>query len=216
MSITCGIDWAEVHHDVALVDAGGTTVAKLRTDTGLLGFTALMALIAEHSDEPTEVVVAIETDKNLIVAALQAAASTPSSCGAGHRGSAPSLAARVLGEVGDDTTRFSTAGGLRAFAGTAPIARASGRSKSVRTRHVKNKRLADACHWWAFAAITKSPGARAHHDRRRAAGDSHDAALRTLANKLLGRLWCCLLNDLAWDDDAAWPAFAKAREQAAA
>lgn len=126
------------------------------------------------------------------------------------------LAARVLGELGDDTTRFSTAGGLRAFAGTAPITRASGRSKIVRTRHVKNKRLADACHWWAFAAITKSPGARAHYDRRRAVGDSHNAALRNLANKLLGRLWWCLVNDLAWDDDAAWPAFAKAREQAAA
>ena len=76
MSITCGIDWAEAHHDVALVDAGGTTVAKLRIDTGLPGFTSLMALIAEHSDEPSEVVVAIETDKNLVVAALQAAGFT--------------------------------------------------------------------------------------------------------------------------------------------
>ena len=39
----------------------GTTVAKLHRDTGLGGFAALMALIAEHSDEPTGVVVAIET-----------------------------------------------------------------------------------------------------------------------------------------------------------
>ncbi len=406
MSITCGIDWAEGHHDVALVDAGGTTLARLRIDTGLPGFTALMSLIAENTDDPTTVTVAIETDKNLVVAALQAAGLTiyainpravaryrERSAQAGgksdpgdaivlanilrtdlhlHRtlprisegglavkalarqhqeaiwarqltvnrlrsvllefypnalkafpvlthkaalevlGSAPSpghgqklthkrvvsllrrsgrgdrpglaegivnhlhepalrqppsveaalssavvglikvvqtmeasianletamatefdqhpaaellrgapglgaiLAARVLGEVGDDTTRFSTAGGLRAFAGTAPITRASGRSKSVRTRHVKNKRLADACHWWAFAAITKSPGARAHYDRRRAAGDSHNAALRNLANKLLGRLWWCLANDRAWDDDAAWPALAKATGQAA-
>lgn len=126
------------------------------------------------------------------------------------------LAARVLGEVGDDTARFSTAGGLRAFAGTAPITRASGRSRVVRTRHVKNKRLADACHWWAFAAITKSSGARAHYDRRRAAGDKHNAALRNVANKLLGRLWWCMVNDMAWDDDAAWPASTKDREHAAA
>ena len=61
-------------------------------------------------------------------------------------GLGPVLAARVPCEVGDDTSRFSIAAGLRAFAGTAPITRASGRSKSVRTRHVKNKRLADACH----------------------------------------------------------------------
>ena len=60
----------------------------------------------------------------------------------GTPGLGPILAARVLGEVGDDTTRFATAGGVRAFAETAPITRASGRSKSVRTRHVKNKRLA--------------------------------------------------------------------------
>ena len=76
MGITCGIDWAEAHHDVALVDAVGTTVAKCRIDTGLAGFTTLMALIAEHTDEPGSVPVAIETDKNLIVAALQAAGLT--------------------------------------------------------------------------------------------------------------------------------------------
>lgn len=55
----------------------------------------------------------------------------------------------------------------------------------------------------AFASITKSPGARAHYDRRRAAGDSHNAALRNLANKLLGRLWWCWQNNQPWDDDAA-------------
>jgi hypothetical protein len=36
--------------------------------------------------------------------------------------------------------------------------------------------------------LTKSPGARAHYDYRRARGDTHNAALRNLANKLLGRL----------------------------
>jgi transposase len=131
-------------------------------------------------------------------------------------GLGPILAARVLGEVGDDTTRFATAGGLRALAGTAPITRASGRSKSVRTRQVKNKRLADACHCWALAAITKSPAARAHYDRRRAAGNRHNAALRNVANKLLGRLWWCLANDVASDDVDAWPTYAKAPEHAAA
>ena len=49
MSITCGIDWAEGHHDVALVDGEGERVARQRIDTGLSGFTELMALIAEHS-----------------------------------------------------------------------------------------------------------------------------------------------------------------------
>ncbi len=58
--------------------------------------------------------------------------------------------------------------------------------------------------WWAFVMLTKSPGARAHYDRRRAAGDHHNAALRNLANKLLGRLWWCLQNNELWDEEAAW------------
>jgi hypothetical protein len=131
-------------------------------------------------------------------------------------GLGPVLGARVLSEVGDDRLRFATADGLRAFAGTAPITRASGRSKMVRTRHIKNKRLADACHWWAFAAITKSEGARAHYDRRRAAGDTHNAALRNLANKLLGRLWWCIVNDVEWSEEAAWPTSANSSFQAVA
>jgi transposase len=66
-------------------------------------------------------------------------------------GLGPVLAARVLAEVGDDPARFASVEGLRAFAGTAPVTRASGRSHYVKSRKVRNKRLADACHWWAYA-----------------------------------------------------------------
>lgn len=114
------------------------------------------------------------------------------------------LGARILAEVGDDTTRFDTAKGLRAFAGTAPVTRSSGRSHYVKARRVRNKRLADACHWWAFASLTASPGAREYYDYRRQLGDRHNAALRNLANKLLGRLWWCLRTDQLWDDHIAW------------
>jgi transposase len=407
MGITCGIDWAERHHDVALVDDTGRTVAKQRIDTGLNGFTELLALMAEHGGAPDAVPVAIETDKNLIVVALMAAgftvypinpraaaryrerhgqaggksdpgdaivlahilrtdrphhrpmpvtsetalavkalarqhqeaiwarqhavnrlrsvlleyypnavdafpnlthraaltilAAVPSParaagltinktvtllrrCGRGDRpglaeqivrdltaatlrqplaveealatvtvglvsvitametvtaeleaalatefnrhrhaellrsapGLGPVLAARVLAEIGDDPNRFATAAGLCAFGGTAPITRASGRTKTVNARRVRNRRLADACHWWAFAALTKSPGARAHYDRRRAAGDGHNAALPNLANKLLGRLWWCLVNNKTWDETAAWPTSTTPRTKAAA
>lgn len=396
MTITCGIDWAESHHDVALMNHKGCIVARARIDVGLTGFGELMALLVEHAEDAVSVPVAIETDKNLIVVALQAAgitvfainpravaryrerygqsgkksdpgdaalladilrtdihqhrplpvisdsgravkalarqhqeaiwamhqttsrlrslllefypqalqafpklkhkaaltvlaaASTPElgskltarrivallhRCGrrnddalvqqiladlrtpalrqpteveaalglavvglvviltAMHAsiarleaamtaefdqhpqstvlqsapGLGPILAARILAEVGDDPHRFATADGLRAFAGTAPVTRASGRSRRVSARRVRNKRLADACHWWAFATLTHSPGAREFYDRRRAAGDHHNAALRNLANKLLGRLWWCLQHNEAWDDQAAWP-----------
>jgi len=131
-------------------------------------------------------------------------------------GLGPILAARVLAEIGDDPTRFTTAAGLRAFVGTAPITRASGRSHYVKARKVRNKRLGDACHWWAFVALTKSVGARAHYDKRRAAGDHHNAALRNLANKLLGRLWWCLQHGEPWDGHAAWPDLPREAQPAAA
>lgn len=115
------------------------------------------------------------------------------------------LAARILAEIGDDPDRFTTAAGLRAFAGTAPVTRASGRSRYVKARKVRNKRLGDACHWWAFAALTRSPAARAHYDRRRAVGDHHNAALRNLANKLLGNLWWRIAHGEFWDEAASWP-----------
>ena len=407
MTITCGIDWAEAHHDVAVMDENGTILGRLKIDTGVGGFGQLMSLLAEHSNDSVSVPIAIETDKNLIVAALQAAgltiypinpravaryrerhgqagkksdpgdaalladvlrtdmhqhralpdishraqavkvlarqhqeaiwslhqstsrlrsvllefypqalkafpnlkhkaaltilaaASTPElgtkmtarkvigllqRCGrrndpalveqilgdlktpglrqptqveaalgltvvsllgiitAMHAavedleaalalefdqhplaavlrsapGLGPVLAARVLAEVGDDNRRFGTAGGLRAFAGTAPVTRVSGRSKYVKARKVRNKRLGDACHWWAFAMLTKSAGARGHYDRRRAAGDHHNAALRNLANKLLGRMWWCLQHNEVWDEQAAWPRLAPEVRTAAA
>ena len=395
MSITCGIDWAEAHHDVAVVDEAGQVLERRRIDTGACGFGQLMTMLGEHAQDPTKVPVAIETDKNLIVVAMQAAGLTiypinpravaryrerhgqsgkksdpgdafvlaeilrsdrhqhrplPAISDAGravkalarqhqeaiwalhqtlsrfrsvllefypqalqafpnlkhkaaltilaaaptpelglklttskvvkllHRcgrrndpalveqilqalkapalrqpapvekalgetvtgllsiitamqtaveqlqtalaaefdvhhlapvlrsapGLGPVLAARVLAEVGDDAGRFASAAGLRAFAGTAPVTRASGRSRQVKVRTVRNKRLGDACHWWAFAMLTKSSGARQHYDRRRAAGDHHNAALRNLANKVIGRLWWCLQNNKPWDEATAW------------
>jgi transposase len=396
LSITCGIDWAEAHHDVALIDEHGVVVTHRRIGTGTAGFSDLLMLIAEHGGGVDGTAIAVETDKNLIVVALVeagftvypinpravaryrerfgqaggksdpgdaavlahilrtdrhmhrrlpantnqagaikvlarqhqeaiwalhqtvsrlrsvlldfypqalqafpnlkhhaattvlAAVPTPGDAqkltktrvtsllrrsGRGNHpvlaeriltelrtpalrqptcvevayghtvqglvgtvaamrvavdelekallcefdkhpqstllrsvpGLGPILAARILAEVGDDPARFNDPRRLRAYAGTAPVTIASGRSHYVKARKVRNKRLADACHWWAFTTLTKSVGARAHYDRRRAAGDHHNAALRNLANKLIGRLWWCLVNNQPWDEQGAWP-----------
>ena len=58
-------------------------------------------------------------------------------------GLADSTGARVLAEIGDDRTRFADARALKAYAGSAPVTRASGRSISITHRHIKNNRLAN-------------------------------------------------------------------------
>ncbi len=65
--------------------------------------------------------------------------------------------ARVLAEIGDDQSRFADAKGLKAYAGAAPITRASGKARSVTHRRVKNSRLAAVGYIWAFSAETWTP-----------------------------------------------------------
>lgn len=114
------------------------------------------------------------------------------------------LGARALAEFGDDRTRYANPKGRKAYAGTAPITRASGTRMVVLARLARNKRLADACYLWAFAALTASPGARAFYDQRRTAGDTHHRALRALANRLVGILHGCLRHNVIYDEYTAW------------
>lgn len=114
------------------------------------------------------------------------------------------LGARVLGEFGDDPERYASAKCRKNYAGTSPITRASGTKRVVLARYARNRRLADATYFWAFAAITKSPGARDLYQRHRDAGDSHHQALRVLANRLVGLLHGCLLSQTLYDEDVAW------------
>lgn len=112
--------------------------------------------------------------------------------------------ARILAEIGDDRTRFADARALKAYAGSAPVTRASGKTVHVFTRKVKNQRLAAAGYVWAFASLTASPPARAHYDRRRQAGDRHVAAQRNLFNRLLGCLHHCLTTGQTYDPAKAF------------
>lgn len=114
------------------------------------------------------------------------------------------LGARVLGEFGDDPDRYADAKSRKNYAGTSPITKASGTRKVVLARFARNRRLADACYLWAFAALTASPGARAFYDERRAGGDTHHRALRALANRLVGILHGCLRHGALYDEVTAW------------
>jgi transposase len=114
------------------------------------------------------------------------------------------LGARVLGEFGDEPNRYCSAKSRKNYAGTSPITRASGTKRVVLARYARNHRLADAIYMWAFAALSTSPGARALYDSRRAAGDTHHAALRALGNRLVGILHGCLETHTVYDESIAW------------
>ena len=115
------------------------------------------------------------------------------------------LGARVLAEFGDDRSRYADAKARKNYAGTSPITRASGTRRAVLARYARNKHLADATHQWAFCALTASPGARAYYDAIRARGVGHHAALRQLANRLVGILHGCLKTRTLYREDTAWP-----------
>ena len=69
-------------------------------------------------------------------------------------GLGPVLGAGVLGEFGDDPSRYATGKALKNYAGTSPITRASGKKKVVAARFIRNDRLTDALMAQAFAALT--------------------------------------------------------------
>lgn len=124
--------------------------------------------------------------------------------------------ARVLAEIGDDRNRFATARALKAYAGSAPVTRASGRTISITHRKIKNDRLAAVGWVWSFGAAVNQGPVREHYRRRREHGDRHTAALRHLFNKMLGQLHHCLLTGQPFDPAKAFNTTSSAPEQAAA
>jgi len=72
VQVFCGIDWAEDHYDVALVDQAGVVLMERRIDDDAIGYQLLLALLAEHGDDQVEPIpVAIETPRGLVVACLR-------------------------------------------------------------------------------------------------------------------------------------------------
>lgn len=113
--------------------------------------------------------------------------------------------ARALAEFGDADGRYASARARKNYAGSSPITRASGRSKIVLARFVRNDRLADALQSQALSALTGSPGARAYYDKQRQRGLGHNAALRQLSNRLVGILHGCLKTGTLYNEATAWP-----------
>jgi transposase len=112
--------------------------------------------------------------------------------------------ARVLAELGDDRARFSDARALKAYAGSAPVTRASGKATTITHRRVKNDRLAAVGWVWGTTLVVLAGPAQQHYRRRRERGDGHAPAVRHLFNKMLGQLYHCLQTDQSYDPNKAF------------
>ena len=72
MPVFCGIDWAEDHYDVAVVDHAGSVLARRRIADDSLVYQQLLELLVQHGDDQAEPIpVAIETPRGLLVACLR-------------------------------------------------------------------------------------------------------------------------------------------------
>src|SRR3989442_7416526 len=146
-------------------------------------------LIAAHGDEVaslTRVLLQVRQELAQLEAQMAAAfrghpdAQILRSC----TGLADILGARVLGESGDDPTRYADATARRNYSGNPPVTRASGKKREVTRRVARNRRLADATFCWAESAVRLSPGGRGLYSRLRQPGQAHHPGLPGNAHQL--------------------------------
>ncbi|MCX0272949.1 IS110 family transposase [Nocardia zapadnayensis] len=123
---------------------------------------------------------------------------------------------RMLAEIGDDRTRFADARALKAYAGSAPVTRASGKTISITHRRIKNDRLAAVGWVWGTTLVVLPGPGQQHYRRRRDHGDRHAPAVRHLFNKMLGQLYHCLQTGQTFDPTKAFSQPAAPPEPAAA
>ena len=115
-------------------------------------------------------------------------------------GAGPVQAPRLLVALGTRKDRFQSPQQLAAFAGIAPITRASGKSRLVVWRWACNKFLRQSFHEFAQCSIPWSKWARARYHQLRARGKGHHSAVRALAFKWIRILYRCWKDEVPYDE----------------
>jgi transposase len=115
-------------------------------------------------------------------------------------GAGEALAPRLLAAFGSDRQRLSTPAAMQNFSGVAPVTKRSGRSKIVHRRYACPKFLRQTFHEFAAYSVLKSPWAKAYYRLRRAQGQRHHAAVRSLAYKWIRILFRCWKDRIPYDE----------------
>ena len=114
--------------------------------------------------------------------------------------------ARVLAETGDDRSRFTDAKGLKAYAGAAPVTRASGKTEirnppARQEQQARRRRL----HLGVLASTADHPAHVPTTTGGAMPADRHAAAQRNLYGRMLGCLHHCLATGQRYDEATAFP-----------
>jgi transposase len=111
------------------------------------------------------------------------------------------LAPRLAAAFGTDRNKFSDAQEIQQLSGTAPITKASGKSKVVQMRWACPKFLRQTFHEFAGCSVPFSQWAKAYVQMRKARGDRYQTILRALAFKWQRILFRCWKAREIYDED---------------
>lgn len=109
-------------------------------------------------------------------------------------GLGPVLAARILGRVGN-INRFPTEAHFASYCGAAPIEASSGDTIRRRLSRAGDRTLNHALHMMAITQVRSHPDGRAYYQRKRAAGKSHNEAMRCLKRRLVSVIYRTMTAD---------------------
>lgn len=116
-------------------------------------------------------------------------------------GIASTLGPILAAELGSDITRFVDVRMLKAFAGSSPVTKRSGKYCEIKYRRACNWRVRQALHLASQSALTCCPWARELYDRLRSQGKSYGRALRAVANQLIEILYAVLTRRTPYSED---------------
>jgi transposase len=109
-------------------------------------------------------------------------------------------ASRLTAALGSDRGRWQSADEVARPAGVAPVIERSGQSCWVRWRYFCPEFLRQTFHEYAGESIRHSFWARAYYEQQRAKGQSHHAAVRSLAFKWVRIIFRCWQTRAAYDE----------------
>jgi len=97
-------------------------------------------------------------------------------------GAADVLAARMVGELGDNRDRYRDPNIAQCEAGTAPVTRSSGSTRTVHFRRACVHPLRETLWQFAFSSLRNCGWAQAYYNQARKRGKKHAEAIRMLGN----------------------------------